>query len=398
MSHPPLSWSAELEQDARDLLVDLLATPSISGQEGNAGNVLNAWFRGAGLSVSQQQVRTETANVIVSVGQGNPRLILTTHIDTVAPDPNEWQVTTPFHPLVDGDRVYGVGASDAKGIIVSLALALRYLRYFCKDEWQGTLVGAFVTEEETSGYGSKMFAESLEATEHTMAVVCEPTRLQHISLGNRGNAFVLIEAKGRERHGAYPADEYDSFRILPALQSFVLEFVGKYKDELMVPSINVTSINSGLSVLDGQLQVRSPNTTPASLAISLDIRTTPELEKNEFEALKAELQKFASSLAPLDVAYSFLMPHIPGQIIAASDPLVRATAKALKTVTGNEPSLTMAVGANDAVFFDQQGIRTLNEVGPGDFGRAHRHDEFISVEEILRGAEMYVLLAKEVLK
>lgn len=397
MTTIPLTWSAALAHDARDLLLDLLGTPSISGQEGNVGNVLNAWLRGAGIGVRQQRVRLETANVIASVGEVAPRLIFTTHLDTVAPDAQEWRITKPFHPVIENDRVYGVGASDAKGIVVSLALALRHLRYLCPRDWHGTVIGAFVTEEETTGYGSKVYADSLDDIVDTMAVVCEPTRLQHISLGNRGNAFVRLRAKGRERHGAYPADEYDAFRLLPSLHAFMCDLCERHADGSMTPSSSITSMNAGLDISDGAVHVRNPNSSPGLLEVTLDIRTTWELENDGFRLLKTELERFAATLAPLEVTYDFLMPPIPGQSINGSHPLVLAARGALTAVTGNEPLLTVAVGANDAVFFDQRGIPTLNEVGPGDFRRAHRPDEFITIDDVLRGAEMYVLIAKQIL-
>jgi acetylornithine deacetylase/succinyl-diaminopimelate desuccinylase-like protein len=45
---------------------------------------------------------------------------------------------------------------------------------------------------------------------------------------------------------------------------------------------------------------------------------------------------------------------------------------------------------NDAVYFALKGIPTVNKVGPGHPECAHRVDEFVKVENVLLGVELYV--------
>lgn len=54
-----------------------------------------------------------------------PVLLVYSHHDVHAADPSEWQVTAPFSPLGRDDRLYGRGASDAKGQIMCHLWALR---------------------------------------------------------------------------------------------------------------------------------------------------------------------------------------------------------------------------------------------------------------------------------
>ena len=397
MDRPPLTWSRLFRQDARLLLCRLLRTASPSGDEGEIGHLLRDWFQKMGVPVRMQRVRRNTANVIAHVGTGLPQLLLVTHLDTVVPDASHWRVTQPHQPLVRGGRVYGVGACDAKGIVVAFALALLHLRDTVGRQRRGSVLGGFVVEEETAGTGSQLLASSLTDVRDTMAVVGEPTGLRRVSLGSRGNAFVKLTVEGSERHGAYAADNADPLRVMPALAKWTSEVRRRYSDHSFVPSVSITSLAAGVDALQGRLHVRSPNTAPGSLEMTLDIRTSPILEDGGFRLLRQELQALARSLAPLKISVTFVVPPIPGQSIDASHPLVQATCRSVQAVTGRKPALDVAVGANDATFFAQRGIPTLNEVGPGDDARIHRGDEFTTLDEVLRGAEMYALLAADVL-
>ncbi|MEW2414718.1 M20/M25/M40 family metallo-hydrolase [Streptomyces sp. NPDC046866] len=54
-----------------------------------------------------------------------PVLLVYSHHDVHAADPREWRVTPPFQPVRRGGRLYGRGASDAKGQVMCHLWALR---------------------------------------------------------------------------------------------------------------------------------------------------------------------------------------------------------------------------------------------------------------------------------
>ncbi|MEU6864261.1 M20/M25/M40 family metallo-hydrolase [Streptomyces sp. NPDC046876] len=54
-----------------------------------------------------------------------PVLLVYSHHDVHAADPGEWRLTPPFRPLLRGGRLYGRGASDAKGQVLCHLWALR---------------------------------------------------------------------------------------------------------------------------------------------------------------------------------------------------------------------------------------------------------------------------------
>ena len=99
----------------------LIDIDSTTGREGEAGRWLARRLRELGFAVTEQPVDGERGNVIATAGPGNanPDVVLSTHFDCVP----------PFFPSrVDGDRLYGRGACDAKGILAAQVAALERLK------------------------------------------------------------------------------------------------------------------------------------------------------------------------------------------------------------------------------------------------------------------------------
>ena len=98
------------------LLRDLVAIPSISGEELPAAECVEATARRLGLDV----VRDETS-VRVEVGDvtAGPTLAFATHLDVVPPG-DGW-TRDPFTPVIEGDLLYGRGSGDAKASVAAIS-------------------------------------------------------------------------------------------------------------------------------------------------------------------------------------------------------------------------------------------------------------------------------------
>ncbi|MQL46472.1 M20/M25/M40 family metallo-hydrolase, partial [Escherichia coli] len=78
------------------------------------------------------------------------------HYDVVPPG-RGW-ARDPFTPTVEGDRIYGRGATDMKGGIAATIAALKKIR----DNNVGrnlTIEAVFVPDEESGGVGTKYYVE-----------------------------------------------------------------------------------------------------------------------------------------------------------------------------------------------------------------------------------------------
>lgn len=123
-------------------LVDIDST---TGREGEAGRWLSTTLRGLGFSVTEQRVDDTRFNVLASVG--DPVVVLSTHFDCVP----------PFFPSrVEGDRLIGRGACDAKGILAAQVAAAARLRA----EGENRVGLVFVVGEERGSDGARAANEA----------------------------------------------------------------------------------------------------------------------------------------------------------------------------------------------------------------------------------------------
>ena len=109
------------ETDAIELLKQLIATPSVSREETRAADLLETRMTKWGL-----QPRREGNNVwsvCPDYDENRPTLLLNAHIDTVKPV-SSW-TRDPFAPTIEDDRLYGLGANDCGGGLVSLLQVYR---------------------------------------------------------------------------------------------------------------------------------------------------------------------------------------------------------------------------------------------------------------------------------
>src|SRR4029079_18825393 len=100
---------------------------------------LSTYLRDAGFTVTEQRVDTGRFNVLATLD--SPQVVLSTHFDCVP----------PFFPSrIEGDRLYGRGSCDAKGILAAQVAAAD--RLWCEVETRVYLV--FVVGEERGSDGA----------------------------------------------------------------------------------------------------------------------------------------------------------------------------------------------------------------------------------------------------
>src|SRR5262249_21141568 len=98
--------------DVVALAAELLTINSTTGAEAGAVDFVSKWLAARGWNVFLQEVTRGRANVWASRSGGG--VTLSTHLDTVPPY---------IAPKLDGDRLRGRGACDAKGIAAAMLVA-----------------------------------------------------------------------------------------------------------------------------------------------------------------------------------------------------------------------------------------------------------------------------------
>ncbi|MBO6081804.1 MAG: M20/M25/M40 family metallo-hydrolase, partial [Bacteroidales bacterium] len=126
-----------------ELLQEMIAIPAFSREEGAVADLLERRLTESGLALK----RTGNNLWCSTLGEG-PTLLLNAHIDTVRPAAGYQR--DPFTPILEGDRLYGLGANDDGGSVVALIETYKIL---ASRPQPYRLVLSLTAEEEVSGKG-----------------------------------------------------------------------------------------------------------------------------------------------------------------------------------------------------------------------------------------------------
>ena len=156
--------------EAVALLSRLITTPSVSGDEAKAADIMAERIAAYGLK--PQREGNNVWVVAPEYDENRPTLLLNAHLDTVRAV-DSW-TRNPFEPTLDGDLLYGLGSNDCGGGLVSL---LQVFRLLIQHPQSYNLVYLASAEEEVSGKdGIERVLPLLPRID--LAIVGEPTEMQ----------------------------------------------------------------------------------------------------------------------------------------------------------------------------------------------------------------------------
>lgn len=328
-----------------ELTVKLMEIPSVSGDEEAVGFFLRDYLESLGWTVELQAVTSNQSNVIAYLNE-NPRVFLSTHMDTVPPF---------IAPTEDDEKIYGRGACDAKGIIASQIMAAEELRR------QGiTDIGLLYTiDEEQSSTGAK------EANKHEIASKCEylingePTD-NDLAIGSKGAFRVLIKTKGKAAHSAYPEQGDSAIEKLLDILADVRKTEFPNDEFFGETTCNIGTLNGGLKI----------NIVPANAEAGMLIRlTTPR------EPIQELLENIIGTRGELEVT-SFSLPVKMLSVEGFKQKVVRFTTDIPHLTNWGQPLL----------------------LGAGSILVAHTKDEFVLKKDLEEAVELYINLVKHLLE
>src|SRR6266540_1492040 len=253
--------------DVVALAAELLALPSPTSNEGAAVDFVSRWLIARGWNVTVQEVSPGRGNVWASRKGGG--VTFSTHLDTVPPF---------LAPRLEGQRLYGRGSCDAKGIAAAmLAAADRLAKAGEKRVDLLLLVG-----EEKGSDGAR--AANNLPTKSKFLINGEPTESK-LASGAKGSLRVIVRTRGKEAHSAYP--QIGSSAIEP-----MLELLPKIRAlELPTdPVLGETTVNIG--TIHGGTEA---NIIPAHAEAELMFRLVGDVE-----LIRALVKKWARGKAQVE--------------------------------------------------------------------------------------------------
>lgn len=339
--------------EATALLSELISTPSISRDEKAAADLLQKRIKAWGLPCKRIG-----NNLIVArrISKKKPTLLLNAHIDTVKPVAT-W-TRDPFQPVLEDGKLYGLGANDCGGGLVSLLMAYRILMN--KDNLPYNIIYVASCEEEVSGQdGFSAVLPHLPAID--VAIVGEPTGMQP-AIAEKGLMVIDGTAHGISGHAARNEGVNAINEVLDDLQ-----WLRDYKFRKISPLLGETK--ASVTVIHAGTQ---HNVIPDKVEFVIDVRTN-EYYQNEY--LFAFLQKHMKSELK---ARSF---RLHSSSIPEDHPLIRKC-KRMRMKPFGSPTLS------DQALMPFPSFK----LGPGESSRSHSADEFICIDEIHQAINCYVKL------
>jgi acetylornithine deacetylase/succinyl-diaminopimelate desuccinylase-like protein len=391
----------ELRIDERrlvELALRLVSTPSFTGSEQPAAELMRDELADLGLRVQWQQVEDERANVLGTWegAGGGSTLMLNGHLDTSYSGREPWLQGIPgFRPAGferDG-RIYGLGISNMKGALCCYVEAVRALQE-AGVRLKGDLMIACVAGEiEKSQQGEAQGAEyrgyaagSRHLVSHGGAadfcILGEPTE-NKLVLAHFGALWVRLSTTGPFVHTAFSEgrrDENSIIRMRDVLDR-VLEWLPSWELEMSHDGVrgiaNVGAIQGGF----GWRASRTPHRTD----LFLDLRVPPRVPMAE---ARRKALAFARSLRVDAEVYV----SAPGSEIEESSPVVAAVGEAHSEVFGLQPETDVVRWFSDASVLSRYGIPTLNYgtssgLPDADLG------ENLEIAGLVRTAEVYARAA-----
>ena len=348
--------------DAVALLQRLIATPSISRQEDAAADIIFQTLTDDGFT--PQRHKNNVWAFSHGFIEGKPTILLNAHIDTVKPV-STW-TRDPFTPTLEGDRLYGLGANDCGGGLVSL---LQVFRASPRGGLEGVapLGGGFEgaqfiflasAEEEVSGKdGISSVLPLLPKID--VAVVGEPTGMQP-AVAEKGLMVLDVIAHGKSGHAAREEGVNAIYEALDDLQ-----WIRSYRFDKVSPLLGPVKMQA--TVIHAGTQ---HNVVPDECRILVDVRT------NELYQNKEVYDIIAQHLHSEVVAHSF---RLNSSGIALDHPLVKRCVE-LGLQPFGSPTLS------DQALMPFPSLK----LGPGDSSRSHTADEYIGISEIRHAIETYL--------
>ena len=348
-----------LAVDALALLKNLIATPSFSREEDRTADLVAEFFRERNLPYRRKKNNLWSRNQYFNPDL--PTILLNSHHDTVKP--NRGWTLDPFTPLEREGKLYGLGANDAGGCLVSLLAVFSY--FFHRPGLKYNFLMAATAEEEISGSeGLELLVREADLPPIDFAIVGEPTQMQ-LAIAEKGLLVVDCIAHGKAGHAARDEGENALYKALDDIQWIRNHRFPKVSPVLGPVKMTATIIQAG----------SQHNVVPDRCEFTVDVRVTEQYTLEE--VLDTMRENLKSEIVPRSV-------RLRPSSIPADHPIVKAGISLGRSTYGSPTT-------SDQALIDCPSLK----LGPGDSARSHTADEFIYTHEIGEGIELYIKMLEK---
>ena len=426
---------------------DLVRTPSVNsgvmptGNETAVCEVVQQRLAREGISSEILESAPGRGNLIAKLDgrSGRAGLMFMSHTDVVpVEDESKWK-HPPFSAAIDGDRIYGRGASDCKGLLTAQIMALILLKRSGVELADGLVLASGADEEHGGRYGFGWLARHHPEKISAPFAVNEgggvPVRVGAgfayvLGTGEKGRLQVEIDIRGASAHASVPwrgtnalyalsqvlkrIEEYEperdtSAEVFRHLSDLAIEHRASASnvDEIIAelapqnaPLASVLRALSRMTLTPTMVQggVKS-NSVPESVRLTCDVRTLPHQDEAH---LREELGRLLEGIPGVDFQVDYMA-------VPNSSPFETDFALRIRLATANALGLedVRMIPSISTGFTDSRFTRPLGTITYGFTGAhaeddpqltfAHGTNESIGIKSLLNGTRVMLALAYDML-
>lgn len=318
-------------------------------------------------------------------------VILSGHTDVVPVEGQEWD-TNPFELIDKGDgKLYARGACDMKGF---LACCLSVLPEMVKADLKRPIYFGFTYDEEIGCLQGPALAKTFNSfykETPKYAIIGEPSLLEPI-VGQKGIYIMKTYVNGSAGHSSRIKQEvsaiHESMRLIQWLEHKMDLLIAEERfDERFKPphsTIHVGMMQGGIA----------PNVIADKAHFYWDLRTIP------MDSVDDIVSEFEEHCRAREATLRPIFPEFKIKNIENHPPVPHLDTKDdddvvdfIKTICGIETTTTVAF-ASEVGQYANEGFESVI-CGPGSIAQAHRPNEFIAKDQLVKGCEMLRNLIKE---
>lgn len=385
-------------EDAAALLSDLIAFRSTVGNEREIQEYLASYVKSQGFqpqlvpmhpgiesdadytTVPGHKGYEGRPNLVFTIpGTGGGKsIILNTHVDVV-PAPDEL-----FVPRIENGVVYGRGAVDAKGHVVTILLAIEALKA-AGIRLKGDVIVQFVIEEEVGGNGA--LSVIMDGMRADGVVVLESSGL-NVYPANRGAVWFKLAIEGKSTHmGRWKEgvnailEAMDAVRVM---KEYEARLRGESEGDPLFPDASANVVVNIGSIHGGQW----PSMVAGDCVVEGGIGFLPNKRLADIRnEVRQAIEAGVSDWTREHYSLTFDRLHNEAYRMDPEHPLARTLYQSA-TAFYPQAELTGFTASCDARLFWHRGQMPTVVFGPGKFPHAHALDEQLSIESLVTASKI----------
>jgi putative selenium metabolism hydrolase len=382
-----LAIAQSLQPEISQFLRDIVAMPSLSGQEGEVILRIKKEMKKIGF----EETRVDgLGNLLGRIGNGSRTLVIDGHIDVVdVGNPDLWEVD-PFEGDLREGVIYGRGACDQKGGVAGAIYAVKILKEIGVPEDLTLWISCTVQEEDCDGLCWKYIIEE-EKFIPDAVLLTEPTGL-NIYRGQRGRMEIKVQTEGFSCHGSAPERGVNAvYKMAPIIRE-IEELNTRLKDDPFLGRGTVTisevkSTSPSLCAVADSCTIHLDRRLTAGETIDTaleEIRNLPSFKKAQAKVWLEEYStpSYTGKVFPMQKYY-------PTWALEENHPVLKTAVESYRKLFNKNPLV-------DKWTFSTNGIATMGlhniptfGFGPGEEKYAHSPYEQIPVDHLAKAMAFY---------